>query len=301
MKNYSEDTSRQYHIQVAKGEVGRYVIMPGDPGRCEKIAEYLENPVLVASNREFTTYTGMLDGEKVSVTSTGIGGPSAAIAMEELVRCGADTFVRIGTCGGMQPEVKSGDIVIATGSIRMEGTSKEYAPIEYPAVASLEVTNALVQAAKEDGCIWHTGVVQSKDAFYGQHEPEAMPVGYELLNKWEAWKKMGCLASEMESAALFIVAGKLRVRAGACFLVMANQEREKLGLENPVVHDTDMAVRTAVGAVRNLIRQDNEKISRIIRKIMYNTDYQKWNTNIKAGKQDGEDRKQQNISYKSVD
>ena len=115
MKNYSEDISRQYHIQVAKGEVGRYVIMPGDPGRCEKIAEYLENPVLVASNREFTTYTGMLDGEKVSVTSTGIGGPSAAIAMEELVRCGADTFVRIGTCGGMQPEVKSGDIVIATG------------------------------------------------------------------------------------------------------------------------------------------------------------------------------------------
>lgn len=159
----------------------------------------------------------------------------------------------------MQPEVKSGDIVIATGSIRMEGTSKEYAPIEYPAVANLEVTNALVQAAKEDGCTWHTGVVQSKDAFYGQHEPEAMPVGYELLNKWEAWKKMGCLASEMESAALFIVAGKLRVRAGACFLVMANQEREKLGLENPVVHDTDMAVRTAVGAVRNLIRQDNEK------------------------------------------
>lgn len=301
MKNYSEDISRQYHIQVAKGEVGRYVIMPGDPGRCEKIAEYLENPVLVASNREFTTYTGMLDGEKVSVTSTGIGGPSAAIAMEELVRCGADTFVRIGTCGGMQPEVKSGDIVIATGSIRMEGTSKEYAPIEYPAVANLEVTNALVQAAKEDGCTWHTGVVQSKDAFYGQHEPEAMPVGYELLNKWEAWKKMGCLASEMESAALFIVAGKLRVRAGACFLVMANQEREKLGLENPVVHDTDMAVRTAVGAVRNLIRQDNEKISRIIRKIMYNSDYQKWNTNIKAGKQDGEDRKQQNISYKSVD
>ena len=114
-------------------------------------------------------------------------------------------------------------------------------------------------AAKAKDYTYHTGVVQCKDAFYGQHEPEAMPVGYELLNKWEAWKKMGCLASEMESAALFIVAGKLRVRAGACFLVMANQEREKLGLENPVVHDTDMAVRTAVGAVRNLIRQDNEK------------------------------------------
>ena len=248
---------KQYHIKLSSEDIGKYVILPGDPGRCKEIAKYFDEPKFVTSNREYTTYTGTILGEKVSVTSTGIGGPSAAIAMEELVRCGADTFVRIGTCGGMQPEVKSGDIVIATGSIRMEGTSKEYAPIEYPAVASLEVTNALVQAAKEDGCIWHTGVVQSKDAFYGQHEPEAMPVGYELLNKWEAWKKMGCLASEMESAALFIVAGKLRVRAGACFLVMANQEREKLGLANPVVHDTDMAIQVAVEAVRKLIREDS--------------------------------------------
>ena len=245
MKNYSEDASRQYHIQVAKGEVGRYVIMPGDPKRCVKIAQYFDNPVLI------------LDGVKVSVTSTGIGGPSASIAMEELSRCGADTFVRIGTCGGMQPEVKSGDIVIATGAIRMEGTSREYAPIEYPAVANLDVTNALVAAAKEKGLSCHTGVVQCKDAFYGQHEPEAMPVGYELLNKWEAWKKMGCLASEMESAALFIAAGKLRARAGSCFLVLANQEREKLGLDNPVVHDTDMAIQVAVEAVRKLIREDS--------------------------------------------
>lgn len=149
MKNYSEDASRQYHIQVAKGEVGRYVIMPGDPKRCVKIAQYFDNPVLIADNREYITYTGTLDGVKVSVTSTGIGGPSASIAMEELSRCGADTFVRIGTCGGMQPEVKSGDIVIATGAIRMEGTSREYAPIEYPAVANLDVTNALVQLRKK--------------------------------------------------------------------------------------------------------------------------------------------------------
>ena len=149
MKNYSEDASRQYHIQVAKGEVGRYVIMPGDPKRCVKIAQYFDNPVLIADNREYITYTGTLDGVKVSVTSTGIGGPSASIAMEELSRCGADTFVRIGTCGGMQPEVKSGDIVIATGAIRMEGTSREYAPIEYPAVANLDVTNALVELRKK--------------------------------------------------------------------------------------------------------------------------------------------------------
>ena len=211
---------------------------------------------MIADNREFITYTGTLDGVKVSVTSTGIGGPSAAIAMEELARCGADTFVRIGTCGGIQPEVKSGDIVVATGAVRMEGTSKEYAPIEYPAVADLMVVNALVSAAKEKDCEFYTGVVQSKDAFYGQHEPEMMPAGYELINKWDAWKKLGCLASEMETAALYIVAAKLHVRVGACFLVMANQEREKLGLENPVVHDTDMAVQVAVEAIRKLIKEE---------------------------------------------
>ena len=260
MKNYSEDVNRQYHIQVAKGEVGRYVILPGNPKRCVKIAQYFDNPVLIADNREYITYTGTLDGVKVSVTSTGIGGPSASIAMEELYRCGADTFVRIGTCGGMQTEIKSGDIVIATAAVRMEGTSREYAPIEYPAVANLDVTNALVEAAKEKGFIYHTGVVQSKDSFYGQHEPEAMPVGYELINKWEAWKRMGCLASEMESAALFIVAGKLRARMGSCLLVLANQEREKLGLENPVVHDTDMAIRVAVEAIRRMIKEDQGQV-----------------------------------------
>ena len=258
MKNYSEDASRQYHIQTASGEVGRYVIMPGDPKRCAKIAQYFENPVLVADNREYVTYTGTLDGVKVSVTSTGIGGPSAAIAMEELVRCGADTFVRIGTCGGMQPEVKSGDVVIATGAIRMDGTSREYAPIEFPAVADLCVTNALREAAGTMGYPFHTGVVQCKDSFYGQHEPETKPVSYELMNKWEAWKRLGCLASEMESAALFVVAGYLHVRAGSCFLVIANQEREKLGMENPVVHDTDRAIQVAVEAIRRLIREDGE-------------------------------------------
>lgn len=257
--NYSEDPARQYHIQVGKGEVGRYVILPGDPKRCAAIAKYFDDAHFVADNREFTTYTGFLDGEMVSVTSTGIGGPSAAIAVQELVCAGADTFVRIGTCGGMQPDVRSGDIVIASGAVRMEGTSREYAPIEYPAVADFEVLEALVASAKEKNASWHVGVVQSKDSFYGQHSPEMMPVSYELLNKWEAWKKMGCLASEMETAALMIVSASLGVRAGACFLVMANQEREKAGLGNPVAHDTDLAVQVAVGAVRNLIKADRER------------------------------------------
>lgn len=249
---YSEN-GEQYHIGLKAGDVGEYVILPGDPKRCEKIAQYFDNPKLVADRREYTTYTGYLNGVKVSVTSTGIGGPSASIALEELVNVGAKKFIRVGTCGGMDIDVKGGDIVIATGAIRMEGTSKEYAPIEFPAVANLDITNALVKSAKNLGFTYHTGVVQCKDSFYGQHNPDRMPVNYELLNKWEAWKRMGCLASEMESAALFIVGSFLKVKVGSVFLTVANQEREKLGLENPIEHDTDKAIKTAIEAIKILI------------------------------------------------
>ncbi len=255
--NYSQN-GEQYHIGLKHGEVGKYVILPGDPKRCSKIAKYLDNAELVADNREFTTYTGYLNGEKVSVTSTGIGGASAAIALEELVNVGADTFIRVGTCGGIDLDVKGGDIVIATGAIRMEGTSKEYAPIEFPAVADIDIVNSLTQAAKCAGEIYHRGIVQCKDSFYGQHSPERMPVSYELTNKWEAWKRLGCLASEMESAALFVVSSFLNVKTGSVFLVVANQEREKAGLENPVVHDTDKAIKLAIDAIKILINQSKE-------------------------------------------
>lgn len=256
MIDYSEQEGKLYHIQVGKGEVGRYVILPGDPKRCKKIAGYLEEPELIADSREYVTYTGKLDGVLVSVTSTGIGGPSAAIALEELVRCGADTFLRVGTSGGMALDVKSGDLVVANGAIRMEGTSREYAPIEFPAVPDFDVTMALREAAERLGLPCHVGVVQCKDSFYGQHSPETKPVSRELMDKWEAWVKLGCKASEMESAAIFVVADYLKVRAGSVLLVMANQERAKAGLYNPVVHDTDAAIRTAVEAVRILIRKD---------------------------------------------
>lgn len=254
---YSVDGT-QYHIGLKEGDVGKYVILPGDPKRCKKIAEYFDDAKLVADNREYTTYTGCLCGEKVSVTSTGIGGPSAAIALEELVNVGADTFIRVGTCGGIDIDVKGGDVVIATGAIRMEGTSKEYAPVEYPAVANLDIVNSLVSAASALGYEKHVGVVQCKDSFYGQHNPDRMPVSYELTEKWEAWKRMGCLASEMESAALFIVASFLRVKVGSVFLVVANQEREKQNLENPVVHDTDKAIKTAIEAIKILISSDKK-------------------------------------------
>ncbi|MDR1169153.1 MAG: uridine phosphorylase [Heliobacteriaceae bacterium] len=253
---YSEN-GIQYHIGLKEGDAGKYVILPGDPKRCEKIAQYFDDAKLMADSREYITYTGYLNNEKVSVTSTGIGGPSAAIALEELVNIGAQTFIRAGTCGGIDADVQSGDIVIAAGAVRMEGASREYAPIEFPAVADLDVTNALVQAVKNLGYRYHTGIVQCKDSFYGQHSPERMPVDYELINKWNAWKRLGCKASEMESAALFTAASALKVKAGTILLTVANQEREKLHLENPVVHDTERAIKTAIEALKILIDRGN--------------------------------------------
>ncbi len=158
----------------------------------------------------------------------------------------------------MQEDILSGDIVIASGAIRMDGTGREYAPIEYPAVSDFEVTSALGQAAEELNMRFHIGVTQSKDSFYGQHSPETMPVSYELENKWNAWLRMGCLASEMESATLFIVGSFHRVRVGSVCMVMANQERARKNLPNPIVHDTDAAIRTAIQAIRILIsKYDN--------------------------------------------
>ena len=258
MVDYTEGGGYQYHVGLKPGDVGEYVILPGDPHRVPKIAAYFDNAEKVADSREYVTYTGYLDGVKVSCTSTGVGGPSASIALEELVNVGANTFIRVGTCGGMDIEVKGGDIVIATGAVRMDGTSKEYAPIEYPAVADVTVASALVRAAQKMGVPYHQGVVQCKDAFYGQHMPEALPNSHELLEKWDAWLKMGCKASEMESSTLFIVGAYRRVRVGSVFLTVANQEREKAGLPNPQEHDTDLAIRVAVEAIRKLIKHEKK-------------------------------------------
>lgn len=250
---------KQMHLAICPGDVGRYCILPGDPGRCEKIACYFDDAHFVAQNREFVIYTGTLLGEKISVCSTGIGGPSTAIAVEELFDCGADTFIRIGTCGGIQERVMGGDAVIATGAVRQEGTSREYMPIEFPAVADFDVVQALRHGAGEMGLRYHIGVVQAKDSFYGQHSPQRMPVAPQLEDQWRAWKKGGVLASEMESAALFVISSVLGARAGAVFHVIWNQERAAAGLSNPQIHDTDTAIRAAVAGLRYLIQADRAK------------------------------------------
>ena len=247
---------KQFHIRCVPGDVGRYVILPGDPGRVPHIAALLDDAKQVAYHREYNVYTGTLLGERVSVCSTGIGGPSAAIAMEELTAIGADTFIRCGTCGGIDLNVCAGDIVVASGAVRFEHTSREYAPLEFPAVADIDVTIALRQAALAMGKNVHVGVVQCKDSFYGQHNPNRMPVSYELRDKWEAWKRLGVKASEMESAALFVVASALRVRCGSCFHVVWNQEREAAGMFQPMTEDTTSAIRAAVDAMKLIIERD---------------------------------------------
>ena len=253
-----QDIGVQFHIRCKEGDVGKYCFLPGDPGRCEAIAGYFDNPVHITQNREYNIYTGTLLGEKVSVCSTGIGGPSAAIAMEELAAIGVDTFIRIGTCGGIALDVQPGDVVVATGAVRFEHTSMEYAPIEFPAVSDFGIATALKAAGEDLGFHTHMGVVQCKDSFYGQHAPEKSPVSYELEQKWQAWKRLGVKASEMESAALFVVAAALGVRCGSCFHVVWNQEREKAGLFQPLIEDTDGAIRVGIEAMKRLIEFDKK-------------------------------------------
>lgn len=245
-KEVLNEEGKQYHIQCKKGDVGKYVLVPGDPFRTDAIAQMFDDPVLVAHNREHKTWTGTLNGEKVSVTSTGMGGPSAATAIEELIHCGAETFIRVGTCGRICPESydESLEGVIITGAVRDEGTTVHYVPIEYPAMADRHVTDALARACEAKGYKFAEGVAQSKDSFYGQHDPDSMPNSGRLHQRWEAWEKSGVMASEMETAALFIVSMIRGVRAGA---IMA------YGSMN------DHTIELACDAIKILIEEDKKK------------------------------------------
>lgn len=248
---------KMYHIGLSKEDIknAKYAILPGDPGRVPKIAACLENPHKIAVNREYTSYLGTLEGEPILVMSTGMGGPSTAIAVEELAAIGVENLIRVGTSGGMQLDVDAGDLVIAQAAIRQEGTSKEYAPVEFPAVANIDLVNALKKAADELSYPNHVGVVHCKDSFYGQHDPERMPVSYELENKWEAWIKAGALCSEMETAALYTVSSVLRIKAAAILLVIWNQEKEKRGLSQNQDFDVDKEIFVTIKALTNIIKE----------------------------------------------
>lgn len=243
-------------IRLTSDLGAKYAILPGDPARVEVIARYLDNPKFIKTQREYTSWEGYLDGEKILVISTGMGGPSTAMCVEDLYQIGVHTIIRIGTCGGMQLNVESGDLILPTGAIRQDGTTLEYVNIEYPAVSDFDVTLALRNAAQKQGFRYHTGVVQSKSSFYGQHDPMRMPCGIELKNKYDSWIKAGALGSEMECSTAFTVAGILRMRAGAVLLAIWNQERAAAGLSNPTVRDMDKPIKTTIEALRELIKAD---------------------------------------------
>ncbi len=248
------DPNVEYHINMKKGDVGRYVLMPGDPGRVPKIAAFFDSAEEVTFNREYRTYTGYIDGIKVSCTSTGIGCPSTAIAVEELIKIGADTFIRIGTAGSLQKEVKLGDLCVTTGAVREEGTTRQYVPMSYPAIADLDVSLALREAAKKLGFPCHTGIGHCKDAFYTEGDC-GLPLEEENRLKWEAWYKSNVISTSMESAALFVVSSIRKVRAGEILAIIGLTYDDvpivkKVGVEE--------AIKTSIEAIKILHALDNK-------------------------------------------
>lgn len=250
------ENRKEYHIALSPSDGARYAVITGDPARAERIARLADSPRHIAFNREFNSWSCLIEGEKVLAVSTGIGGPSAAIAVEELAHIGVDTVIRVGTCGGMSKAVSAGEAVIAQAAIRQEGTGNEYLPLEFPAVADFGVTAALAKAAETLGFSAHIGVVQSKDSFYGQHCPESMPIAGILRDKWSAWLAGGCLASEMECAALFLIGAVRQLRTGAVLHCVWNQETGTgvNGEERDL--DTDNAAKIAIEAMRSIILKD---------------------------------------------
>lgn len=249
-------TQKKYHVGLGPDDVGQYVLMPGDPGRTPMIARHFEDAREVAFNREYRTFTGKLDGVRVSTMSTGIGGPSAAIGIEELNELGVHTFLRVGTCGAAQPEVKLGDLVIALAAVRTEGTPDGYIPKEYPAVASLDVVNALVEAAEASGVPYHVGLIRSVDALYSDLDPDRMP-REDLREDLQMWKKAGVLSNDMETSTLLVVSRLRKLRAGTINLCVDDVGAGEIQHVDPAY--MDRMLKVAVDAVRRLIARDRQR------------------------------------------
>jgi len=234
----------KYHIRLTTEmlEGAQYVILPGDPGRVEKAARYLDpNAKPLASNREYTSSLASVGGQKVLVCSTGIGGPSVSIALEELASLGIKYFYRIGTTGAIQPDIDVPSLIISTASVRLDGASTHYAPIEYPAVADLELTNSLVDSAKELGLKYHTGITASSDTFYPGQERYDTYNGYVPLRfqgSMEEWQKLNVLNYEMESATLFTIINAFGLKAACVASVIVNRTKEEAP-DDTVLHNAE--------------------------------------------------------------
>jgi uridine phosphorylase len=250
------DPQRKYHVGLATGEVGGYVLMPGDPFRTALIARYLEGAEEKAFSREYRTFTGTVAGVPVSTCSSGIGGPSAAIAVEELSELGAHTFLRVGTCGAAQPGMRLGELVIATGSVRSEGTPNGYVPLEFPAIASIDIVAACREAARAAGASAHLGIIRSVDALYSDLIPSSMPRREDLEHELEVWARAGVVANDMESATILVVSSVRKLRAGVILLVVDELGAGEIHHLDP--SHMDRMLRVAVDAIRRLIEQDRD-------------------------------------------
>ncbi len=242
----------QYHIHCKPGDVGEAVLLPGDPGRVESLANLLDGARLIARNREFTTYTGELDGRPVSITSTGIGSPSTAIAVEELAAIGAKTFIRVGTTGSIQRHVHFGDLVVATAAVRDEGTTPGYAPIGYPAVAHWELVEGMMAAGAALNRRVHAGVVRSHDALYADLHAAQMPRREELENALQVWHRAGVLCNDMESSTIFVLAALRGLRAGSVLTVVNEPGEDDIDPKRVAALDLTPMFRVALEAIRRL-------------------------------------------------
>ena len=248
-----------FHLGVTRKDLqgAELAIVPGDPERVRRIAELLENPVELASLREFTSWRGELDGKPVIVCSTGIGGPSTSVAVEELAQLGVRTFLRVGTTGAIQPNINVGDVIVTTGSVRLDGASAHFAPMEFPAVANYECTKALVDSAVDKGIKWYTGVTASSDTFYpGQERYDTFSgrVSRRFRGSMEEWQAMGVLNYEMESSTLLTMCASQGLRAGCVAGVIVNRTQDEIPDSERLASVEPNAIGIVVEAARRMLK-----------------------------------------------
>jgi uridine phosphorylase len=253
------EQAKKMHIGIRPGEVGRYVFLPGKVERVVLIAQYFEHSRELTRNREFHTFVGELDGEPVAVTSTGIGGPSTAIAVEELFQCGADTMIRIGSCASTSPRSRIGDVIIPKGAVRMEGTGDHYLPVEFPAVPDYVLFRALERAARNSGFPYNTGITITKDSYYTEVSPETKPVYPELKYKWEAYEKGGATNTDMECSLLFLAGASLGVRTASVMVCATNYRAYSNDFKDNPVDWENRAIVVGIAAMRDIIHRDKKQ------------------------------------------
>jgi uridine phosphorylase len=247
------------HIGIRKGEVGAYAFLPGSVERASLIAKYFDGPLKLAHNREFLTYAGALEGVPVCVTSTGIGGPSTAIAVEELYQCGVHTMIRIGSSASTSPKIGIGDVAIPNGAVRMEGTGDHYLPMEFPAVPDFFLLKELEAAALRLRYKYDVGVSITKDSFYTEVSPETKPVAYELQAKWSAYEKGGATSTDMECAPLFLAGASLGIRTAAVLICATNYSSYSNNDKDYPRDWEHRAIEVGIEALRSVIKKDRER------------------------------------------